>query len=341
MLIIMLVSSAIYPVMVLLFGEGTMIMQGDQTPQRVVYLAIGRITQLALYKLLLIVFSSDDNADAKSGIFFLGHTLVTVFGLFILMMIAVSDAANTFTVPIMILVAILILSNFGVFFLIRQVMKMQRHEYEYKIIEEKMRIEKARAEDANAIWENIQRFRHDMKNHFTIIKSKLREGDIESCEKYLDEIYPTVEKVGNLSHTGNAIIDYLINTKLSSDKGIQIIVSGHPDIFDDIDSSDLVSLLGNILDNAFEAVEKLNDTDEKYVELHFLKNNLNRIILCKNSISESVLNTNKELKTTKKNGTHGYGHKIVSSIADKYGGFVEYIEKDGMFCVQVLLPDKK
>ncbi|MBQ7674143.1 MAG: GHKL domain-containing protein [Alphaproteobacteria bacterium] len=340
MLVIMLVSSITYPLLVLLFGEGTQVMQGDQSPQRILYLAICRIIQLALYKLLLIIFSSDDNADAKSGIFFLGHMLITIFGLFVLMMIAVSDTARQFTVPIMVLLIIFILSNFGVFFLIRQIMKMQRREYEYKIIEEKMRIEKSRAEDAEAIWDNIQRFRHDMKNHFSIIKCKLNEGDIKSCEKYIDEIYPVVEKVGNLTHTGNSIIDYLINTKLSDDKGIQIIVSGYTEIFNDIESADLVSLLGNILDNALEAVEKISNPKDKRIELHFLQSNKNRIILCKNSIESSVLKNNKDLKTTKKGGAHGYGNKIVSSISEKYGGFAEYLESDGMFCVQILMPGK-
>ncbi len=337
---LMLVSSITYPLLTLMFGNNTQVMQGDQSPQRILYLAICRIIQLALYKLLLIIFSSDDNADAKSGIFFLGHMLITIFGLFVLMMIAVSDITRQFTVPIMILLVILILSNFGVIFLIRQIMKMQRREYEYKIIEEKMRIEKSRAEDAEAIWDNIQRFRHDMKNHFSIIKGKLNEGDIKSCEEYIDEIYPVVEKVGNLTHTGNSIIDYLINTKLSDDKGIQIIVSGYTEIFNDIESADLVSLLGNILDNALEAVEKVSNPKDKRIELHFLQSNKNRIILCKNSIESSVLKNNKDLKTTKKGGAHGYGNKIVSSISEKYGGFAEYLERDGMFCVQIVMPDK-
>ncbi len=339
-IVLMLVSSITYPLLILMFGDNTQVMQGDQSPQRILYLAICRIIQLALYKLLLIIFSSDDDADAKSGIFFLGHMVITIFGLFVLMMIAVSDTTRQFTVPIMVLLVILILSNFGVIFLIRQIMKMQRREYEYKIIEEKMRIEKSRAEDAEAIWDNIQRFRHDMKNHFSIIKGKLNEGDIKSCEKYIDEIYPVVEKVGNLTHTGNSIIDYLINTKLSNDKGVQIIVSGYTEIFNDIESADLVSLLGNILDNALEAVEKVSNPKDKRIELHFLQSNKNRIILCKNSIESSVLKNNKDLKTTKKGGAHGYGNKIVSSISEKYGGFAGYLESDGMFCVQIVMPDK-
>ena len=339
-LVLMLVSSITYPLLTLMFGNNTQVMQGDQSPQRILYLAICRIIQLALYKLLLIIFSSDDNADAKSGIFFLGHMLITIFGLFVLMMIAVSDTTRRFTVPILILLMIFILSNFGVFFLIRQIMKMQRREYEYQIIEEKMRIEKSRAEDAEAIWDNIQRFRHDMKNHFSIIKGKLNEGDIKSCEEYIDKIYPVVEKVGNLTHTGNSIIDYLINTKLSNDKGIQIIVSGYTEIFNDIESADLVSLLGNILDNALEAVEKVSNPKDKRIELHFLQSNKNRIILCKNSIESSVLKNNKDLKTTKKGGAHGYGNKIVSSISKKYGGFAGYLESDGMFCVQIVMPNK-
>lgn len=339
-IVIMLVSSLMYPLFALVFGEGVAVMQGAETPARVLYLAICRTVQFALYMLLLTVFRSDDSANGIIGVFFVCHTLVTVFGLFVLMTIAVNDTESKFTVPVMVLLSILIISNFGVYFLIRQLMKMQRREYEYKMMEQKMNAEKTRAEDADAIWENIKRFRHDMKNHFTVLKGKLGEGDVKACEEYIDEIYPSIERMGNLVHTGNAVIDYLINTKFPSDAGIQIIVSGFAGILDGIDDTDLASLLGNVLDNAFEAVRKIPDNKDRIIELHFLKKNQNRIIICKNTVSGPVLDENGKLKKTDKKGEHGYGHKIIASVTEKYGGFAEYIEQDGMLCVQIILPEQ-
>jgi regulator of RNase E activity RraB len=66
--------------------------------------------------------------------------------------------------------------------------------------------------------------------------------------------------------------------------------------------------------------------------------NDNRVIICKNAISESVLKTNKELRSTKKNhDDHGLGHQIVETILKKYDGWVDYFETEDMFGVQIML----
>lgn len=340
-LVMVLTSVLLYPLIKLIFGDGVKVAERAETPERILYLVICLMIRYAIFRLLLLLFRSDDNKNAKTGVFSMCHTAVIVFGLFMLMYFAVNDTERRFTVPIMAVTAILIFSNYDVFFLIKELIKMQRREYEFKMIELKMKAEKARAEDADAIWENIKRFRHDMKNHFTVLKAKLREGDKEACEQYIDEISPTVESAGNLVHTGNAVIDYMINTKFSPDKGIKMIVSGYAGMFSDVDDADLVSLLGNILDNAFEAVNKIPDQSNRLIELHFLKKNQNRIIVCKNTVSGPVLDKNGELKKTSKEGEHGYGHKIIASVSEKYYGFCEYLEQDGMLCLQVVLPEKE
>lgn len=342
-LVIMFGGSAIFVVFSIVpeFSNATNeVMQGNASFARIIYLAFARISQFVFYQIILLAFRKTDNLDRKNGIFVLLYSLATMLGLGALMSIAASDTDGKSRGAAALVLLVLILSLLSVFIMTRQVMKMQRKEYEYKLLQEKMNAEKARAEDADAIWENIRSVRHDMRNHFTVIKGKLREGDVKSCEEYIDEIYPTIESMGNLVHTGNAIIDYLINTKFSRNKEIQIIVSGYAEIVKDIEDADLASLLGNVLDNAFEAVEKIADSANKRIELYFLKQNQNRIILCKNSIEHSVLQSNKELHSTKKGKDHGLGHRIVAAVAEKYGGFVEYLENNGMFCVQIILPDK-
>lgn len=113
-------------------------------------------------------------------------------------------------------------------------------------------------------------------------------------------------------------------------------MSGSIGDISDIEELDLACLFGNILDNAIEATEK---NKEKRIELLFLRQNSNRVIICKNTVSESVLKNNKQLKTTKKQQeTHGLGTSIVARIVQKYHGVVEYYEESDMFGVQIILP---
>ena len=144
--------------------------------------------------------------------------------------------------------------------------------------------------------------------------------------------------MGNLVHTDNPTLDYLINTKIPNDGSVKVIVSGYADVFNDIDEGDFASLIGNMLDNAFEAVSQIKTPIEKQVELHFLHKNQNRMIICRNTIEKSVLADNEKLDSTKNGPNHGLGHIIIDTIATKYNGFVAYTERDNLFCVQVTLP---
>ena len=82
-----------------------------------------------------------------------------------------------------------------------------------------------------------------------------------------------------------------------------------------------------------------NVSSDKRIELHFVQNNLTRVIVCKNSIEHSVLKNNKELRTTKESPElHGMGHQIVETTIKKYNGWIDYFEEDKMFGVQIMLP---
>ena len=96
--------------------------------------------------------------------------------------------------------------------------------------------------------------------------------------------------------------------------------------------------MANLLDNAIEAQEKL--VSEKRIELLFLYRKSSRIIICKNTIDKSVLQNNKEMKSTKDSPElHGIGHQIVETTVGKYNGLIDYFEDSGMFGVQIVIPD--
>lgn len=79
---------------------------------------------------------------------------------------------------------------------------------------------------------------------------------------------------------------------------------------------------------------------KKRIELMFLRQNSNRVIICKNTIEKSVLQNNKELRTTKKSrDSHGYGTKIIAKIVSDYHGIIDYFEEFDMFGIQIILPD--
>ena len=139
--------------------------------------------------------------------------------------------------------------------------------------------------------------------------------------------------------TGDRLLDYIINTKLSHRTDITLVVSGRIEPLPRIEELDLVSLYGNILDNAIEGTE---GCEEKYIELSFSLTGNYQSVICKNTVPSSVLKNNAGLATTKRDKkAHGYGIKSIRRVVDRYSGLIEFSEADGRFCVQVALPVKE
>lgn len=252
------------------------------------------------------------------------------------MIASTSVGSNELEYRFIIIAATFVLINIILYLLIFQIQKLQANKYELRLLQEKMKFEEDRYADISAIWNNIRKVKHDVKQHLIVIKNQLNNNEIEDCMKYVNELLPDIEYIGKVIKSDNSILDYLINSKLGSLENTKVYVSGIIVDLSDIRDIDLSCIIGNILDNAIEAISNLED---KRIELIFSMQNSSRIIICKNTIGKSVLKYNKELESTKPHrDRHGLGHIIVESIVKKYNGFVDYFEDDDMFGVEVILP---
>ena len=337
--VVLLVGSLLYVAMSMLIRDFEVLLQGSDGIGRYIYLLLGNILVFIILKLILLFFgvrTSDDSLDIRTGLIAFLISLITLLGLGIAMAFASSDYIDEIQTEVLVLTCSFLFINVILYILIQQISKLQKSRYELKLLNEKLNFEKDRHSDAAAIWNNVRKVQHDIKHHLTVIDGWLAEGRTEECRDYVKRLIPSVEQFSRRIKSDNPVLDYLINTKLSGVEDVQVNISGFIGDLSDIRDIDLACLLGNILDNAVEAVAELED---KRIELHFLKQNSNRIILCRNTIGESVLTKNRQLKTTKKDtASHGFGHVIIERIVQDYDGMVDYFEEDGMFGVQVILP---
>lgn len=63
--------------------------------------------------------------------------------------------------------------------------------------------------------ETIKSYRHDMKNHMTVINSLIDKDEIEALKKYLNEISNISFDNEKYISSGNEIIDSIVNYKLN------------------------------------------------------------------------------------------------------------------------------
>jgi hypothetical protein len=188
------------------------------------------------------------------------------------------------------------------------------------------------------LYDEVQSVRHDMKNHFTCINHFAVQG---KCDKIIEYTNEFLEEHAIKEHlfifTGNDVLDAILNTKLSYfkregiDCTISILLSEFP-----ISDNDISVLMGNLLDNAYEAVKT---ADEKRINIKLTRHGEYMSIHVHNTVKDSVLAINPKLKTTKNDKEmHGYGTGNIRKIVNQYNGILQYHEKDNLFICDILIP---
>lgn len=104
--------------------------------------------------------------------------------------------------------------------------------------------------------------------------------------------------------------------------------------------SDMYVLFGNAVDNAIEAVMKIDDEDKRYIGLSvYARGGLVSINVNNYFRGEVVIGDNGLPVTTKRSKDyHGFGLKSICMIVDKYKGDVSVRTENNVFNLNIVLP---
>ena len=166
---------------------------------------------------------------------------------------------------------------------------------------------------------------HDVKHHLLILREYVKEGDLEGVAAYLDEIEDEYLCVPRKAWTGNGFLDFILNQKKSKaeSKGILFDIDSEAIPVWGFTDSEISVVFGNLLDNAIEACEKVEDR-EKYIHVFMKKRGNIAAVKIRNSIAACPVRMNGRFVSDKSNpGMHGYGVKSVKRVISKRGGCFE------------------
>lgn len=163
----------------------------------------------------------------------------------------------------------------------------------------------------------MNRINHDFNNHKNILKDMIQNKNIDDVENYMNELFPA-------SHyfikTNNAVLNYIINEKieLAMKKNIDIKCFVQGDFSNTISIVDLNIVIGNLLDNAIQASEDVND---KHINLHMFQDKYKLIIKVTNFHSHNLQDFHQQHFTSKVDKKkHGFGLSNIKLICEKYDG---------------------
>lgn len=122
-------------------------------------------------------------------------------------------------------------------------------------------------EEAKTRLEKTKSFRHDVKNHITVIKELLHSNNLKQAIKYIDDMEEITEVMSFPCNTNNPVVDVLLGNKLGLAKsnGINVYCSLILPNPCNVNDMDLCIILSNALDNAINACRKTDESIEKYI----------------------------------------------------------------------------
>lgn len=179
-------------------------------------------------------------------------------------------------------------------------------------------------------------YAHDAKNHLSAIKSLNTDSKIE---EYINKMAKSLATYSKVSHSGNHTLDVIINKYITECeiKNVKFSFDIRLKNLEYVEDYDLVTILGNLLDNALEAAE---NSQNREITLSTDYRNTYDVIIITNSCDVEPKSINEKLLTTKKEKKlHGIGLKSVTKTLKEYSGDYdwEYDSQNKVFTSTVML----
>lgn len=229
--------------------------------------------------------------------------------------------------------------NILVFYLFDHLIKMYRKQTQFIALESQNQAYQKQLEVLKQSEERFSAFRHDIRNHFTTLHLLSEQEGNGEVMQYVKQMERFVKSEGSFAATGNSLVDGLLNlklgeaeTRLRAEVDCEVQVRQER-IIDDIDMS---ILLGNLLDNALQAMEKVPCPKR----LCFIMEERQGMLLIhvENNHKEIILEKDGNLMTTKlQKKNHGIGLKNVKRIVEKYHGTLQIDYDEQWFSIELML----
>jgi len=188
----------------------------------------------------------------------------------------------------------------------------------------------------------VNRKYHDLKHYIHAIRA---ETNPDARAGYMDQLEDSISGYETSAlDTGSNVLDTLLTAKSQQADRMQITLAAVADgtAIGFVDAMDLVTLVGNALDNAIEATSSLEDPTQRLVRIAVYRQGSFAMIKVENIFRGALQMVNGLPQTTKASSLHhGYGLKNMRETAERYGGSLTAHAEEDWFVVRVLLPSPR
>lgn len=225
----------------------------------------------------------------------------------------------------------------SVFSLYDHLIGLMKKQHTVHLIEQQ---NKTYQEQIKAVQQSQMRLRflrHDIKNHLFQMQHYLDTNDIDGLRSYISDTEYHLDLARSTTYTQHEQINSILNYKLMplqlDDTNLDIDIRLPEEL--PYAPFDLTVLLGNLLDNAAEATEKVFPKEQRHIILKMRVKFGALQLNIRNRYDNILPDESGTRKPDKKR--HGLGMKSVQDIVDRYHGKIWTVTEKDWYEVNVIL----
>ncbi len=196
-------------------------------------------------------------------------------------------------------------------------------------------------------YKQVKKIRHDMLSHLVIIDGYLEKNKVDEAKNYMAKLSSELnfERRGIFSE--NITVDAIINNRKAkaNECGIQTSVDLMIPKSFNINDLDLCVILGNVLTNAIEACQRIDDGGSKYIDFKMKYKRGIILIEVKNSYNIMTIHEKNgkfiSSKSFRRSNENGMGLDNIEATIKKYNGVLDLEMNEDEFVIKLVIPDKK
>lgn len=213
-------------------------------------------------------------------------------------------------------------------------MRESASEVRAEIADHLLHSEQERFAQDKAVYDAINIKCHDIRHQIAAL------GE-QGYRKQLRELDSLVKIYDTAAHTGNAALDVILSNKslacLKKEITLNCIADGRQLGF--MADEDVYALFGNLLDNAIDATERMQDPERRLISLT-VRQHAGCLIINAENFFDGEIQFEDGLPITNKDNKdyHGFGMQSIRMLTERYGGSIRVSVAERIFCLSIMLP---
>ena len=188
--------------------------------------------------------------------------------------------------------------------------------------------------------EDTAAVRHDFKQTIRTLEELSRNKDYDSIDRYLHQYVASMPESDTVYYCRNNAVNALLNYYRQDAGQRNIELLWKIAMPDELPYSDveLCSMIGNALDNAIAACEKLSGEERRWIHLNISVLNDTYLCIAVTNSFNGVVRMRKGRYLSTRSSSSGTGLASISSAAERCGGTASFYHREKTFYTDIMLP---